>query len=225
MTHALYLHGFGSGPKTSKGLALGQQLAGAVTSYAIPDLEGGSFTDLTMDGILGRTEAALRALPDDGQPVLLIGSSLGGYTAAHLAASGRAHRVGALLLIAPAFGFTSSWAKRLGEAGVARWRSAGSLPFFHYAAERELPLGVGFYESCLTLPDVPAQAPMPVAIVHGRQDETVDHRQSLHYAANRDSAELHLVDGDHRLTEPRHEELIAWCARDLLARMAGTAIS
>ena len=221
--HCLYLHGFGSGPKTAKGVALGQRLAGAVTSYSIPDLEGGSFTDLTMDGIFARVEAALRALPDDGQPAMLIGSSLGGYVAAHVAAKGldKGHspRVAGILLIAPAFGFTAHWAERLGSAGVAKWRQEGSLPFYHFAAERELPLGVAFYESCVGLPELPAQPSVPVVIVHGRQDETVDHRRSALYAAQRDGVELHLVDGDHRLTEPRHEQLIGWCAQDLLTRI------
>ena len=35
--HAIYLHGFASSPKSAKGVALGQRLAGQVSSYAIPD--------------------------------------------------------------------------------------------------------------------------------------------------------------------------------------------
>lgn len=219
MIHARYLHGFGSGPKTAKGLALGARLAPRLASYGIPDLEGGDFTGLTMDGILDRAEAALHALPDDGRPCLLLGSSLGGYTAALLAAQGRAHRVAGLVLIAPAFGFTTRWAERLGSAGVERWRREGALPFYHHAHERELPLGVGFLDSCQTLPDFPGPPTIPVTIVHGRQDETVDHRASVHYAASHPGVELHLVHGDHRLTDDRHEDLIGWAAEDLLRRI------
>ncbi|MBA3708071.1 MAG: alpha/beta fold hydrolase [Planctomycetes bacterium] len=222
MTHAVYLHGFASSPRSAKGIALGARLAatlGADGRYVIPDLEAGDFRGLTMDLLASRAEAALRALPADGAPVLLIGSSLGGYTAAWLAAKGRAHRVSGLLLIAPAFGFTDSWASRLGDEGIAAWRRDGQRPFFHHAVERELPLGAAFYESCLALPALPGQAPMPAAIVQGRQDQSVDHRQSVAYASARERVELHLVDGDHRLTEARHEDLIAWCARDLIARM------
>jgi uncharacterized protein len=218
--HGIYLHGFGSGPLTAKGTALGQRLAGVLSTWTIPDLEGGDFTGLTMDAILARAEAALQALPADGAPVLLVGSSLGGYTAALLAAQGRAHRVGGILLIAPAFGFTTHWTAQLGAAGVAAWRRTGSRPFFHFGAQREVPLGVGFYESCLLLPELPGPAVQPVSVVHGRQDATVDHRVSLAYARECEGVELHLVNGDHRLTEPRHEELIAWAAHDLLQRMA-----
>jgi uncharacterized protein len=218
--HAIYLHGFGSGPSSAKGLALGKRLAGAVATYAIPDLEAGDFTGLTMDGMLVRAEAALAALPQDGEPCLLIGSSLGGYCAALLAANERIPRVGGLLLIAPAFGFTSRWNSLLGAEGIAAWRRDGSRPFMHHALGKEVPLGVGFYDSCVMLPELPAQAAVPISIVHGRHDDTVDHRMSLRYASDRSNVELHLVDGDHRLTDARHETLITWCALDLLARIS-----
>jgi predicted esterase YcpF (UPF0227 family) len=218
--HALYLHGFASSPKTAKGVALGERLTGSVASYQIPAVEGDAFRSLTMDGIFTRAEAALRALPADGAPALLIGSSLGGYSAAFLAAAGRAPRVAALLLIAPAFGFTDSWLHKLGGGGIEEWRRKGERNFFHHAQERELPLGVAFLESCERLPAMPGEPRMPVAIVHGRQDETVDCRRSVEYAQARANVDLHVVQGDHRLTEPRHEDLIAWCARDLIARFS-----
>ena len=218
--HAIYLHGFASSPKTAKGVALGERLRNDVATYAVPALEGADFRSLTMDGIFARAEAALRALPDDGAPALVIGSSLGGYTAAFLAATGRLPRAAAMLLIAPAFGFTDSWLARLGPAGIADWRTRGERPFFHHARERELPLGVGFLTSCEALPVLPGEPRLPTAIVQGRQDESVDHRRVVEYALARSGVELHLVDGDHRLTEPRHEDLLVWCAQDLIARLA-----
>lgn len=220
-THVLYLHGFASGPLTEKGNRLRQRLAGACTSYGIPDLEAGDFTGLTYDRLAARAVAAAEALPDDGAGLLLVGSSLGGYLAAHLAAAGRVPRVRALLLIAPAFGFTTTMAARLGAAALAAWERQGTLPFWHHGAECELPLGWGFRQSCAGLAELPAQAPVPAVVVHGRGDDTVDHRFSLRYAQERADVELHLVDGDHRLGAPRHEDLIAWCARDLLGRLEG----
>ncbi len=217
--HAIYFHGFASGPKTAKGTALGQQLASQLTSYSIPAIEGEDFTTLTMDRIMDRASAAVAALPDDGEPLLVIGSSLGAYTAATLAAQGRIPRAYALLLIAPAFGFGERWAEKLGSAAVAEWRRTGQRKFFHHGSEKELPLGVGFLESAERLPGYPLAPEIPVVIVHGRRDETVDWRESRRYADQDANIELHLVDGDHRLTEPRHEDLIAWCARDLLKRI------
>lgn len=223
--HAIYLHGFGSGPQTAKGTALGRRLAGAVCSYAIPDLEEGDFFSLTMERIFDRAAAAVAAVPGGDEPVLVIGSSLGGYTAAMLAAQRRLPRAAALLLIAPAFGFGKRWGERLGADAVAAWRQSGSRPFFHHASGKEQPLGAGFLASCEHLPAFPAPPVMPVTIIHGRGDDTVDWRMSRDYVDQVDQGgamEFHLIDGDHRLMEPRHEELIAWCAKDLIARSSGT---
>jgi len=219
--HVLYLHGFASGPLTEKGQRLAARLAGACASYGIPDLEAGDFTGLTMERIQERAVAAAQALPDDGQRLLVVGSSLGGYTAALLAAQGRLPRLAGLVLIAPAMGFVSSFTERLGPAEIAAWRAAGTKPFWHHGAQAEVPLGRGFLDSCVGLPDQPGAPGVPVALVHGRQDETVEHQASVAYALAHPGVELHLVEGDHRLTEPRHEDLIAWCARDLIARTAG----
>jgi uncharacterized protein len=214
--HVRYLHGFASGPGTSKGQALGRRLAGAVASYAIPDLEAGDFTGLTMERM---RERAVASLP--GAPTILVGSSLGGYLAAMIASTPGV--VGAVL-IAPAFHFPGRWDQRLGADAVARWRDTGSHPFFHHGQGRELPLGSAFLASCESLPGLPAQArtaagaPMPMAIVHGREDDVVDYRGSVEFHASRQGVELHVVAGDHRLGEPRHEDLIAWCVGDLLRR-------
>jgi uncharacterized protein len=217
--HAIYFHGFGSGPKTAKGIALGKRLSARLTSYQIPALEGGDFYSLTMERILDNAAASVASLPDDDQPVLIIGSSLGGYTAALLAAQNRIPRASALLLIAPAFGFSQRWAEKLGPAAVTEWERTGKRNFYHFASESEQPLGVNFLRSVQQLPGYPIAPEIPVVIVHGRRDETVDWRESRRYADQDANIELHLVDGDHRLTEPRHEALIGWCAEDLLARM------
>jgi len=216
----LYLHGFASGPRSAKGQAVGARLREEVASYAIPDLEAGDFFNLTMDGIFARVEAAARALPDDGAALVVVGSSLGGYSAALLAARRRLPRLAGMVLVAPAFRFTERWRERLGEDGVAAWRARGSIDFYHHGAERELPLGIGFHASCVDLPAIPGDPGVPVAIVHGRHDETVDWHASLAYAEAHPGVELHLVVGDHRLTDPRHEDLIAACARDLLVRVS-----
>lgn len=219
--HVLYLHGFGSGPLSAKGLALGKRLADRVASYAIPDLEGGDFFALTMERIQERALAAIAALPADGAPLMLVGSSLGGYTAALLAARGRLPaRVAGLLLIAPAFGFTARWARLVGEDGLRQWRAEGRRLFRHHGRDRDEWLSTAFLDSCLDLPEIPGLTTIPTVIVHGRQDETVDWRLSRAYADQPGLCEYHLLQGDHRLTEPRHEDLIFWCADDLLAHIA-----
>ena len=212
--HVRYLHGFASGPHSEKGADLGRRLAGSCGSFAIPALEGGDFSSLTMGAMAGR---AVASCPSEGR-VVLVGSSLGGYLAAWLAAKRALPNLAGILLIAPAFGFTTSWAERLGVDAVTEWRRTGSRTFFHYGEQRELALGAGFLASCETLPEVPGEPGVPCVIVHGRGDETVDPRRSVAYATAHPTVELHLVQGDHRLNEARHAELIALAARDLLAR-------
>lgn len=216
LPHVRYLHGFASGPRSEKGAELGRRLAGAYASFAIPDIEG-DFPTMTLPR---QRDRAVASCPTEG-PVLLIGSSLGGYLAAWIAAERRLPNLAGLLLIAPAFGFTTRWAERVGEPAVAAWRRDGSRTFFHHGEQRELPLGLGFLTSCENLPETPGAPGVPCVIVHGRADESVDHRASLRFADCHPEVELHLVAGDHRLNAPRHGELIAWAARDLLARMAG----
>lgn len=214
LPHVRYLHGFASGPQSEKGAALGRALAGRCATFTVADLEAGDFPGLTMELMRDR---AVAACPHDGR-IVLVGSSLGGWLAAWLAAQRLVPGLAGILLIAPAFGFTTRWAERLGEAGVAAWRRDGSRPFFHYGAQRELALGVGFLHSCERLPEVPGDPAVPCAIIHGRGDETVDHRTSLAFAKAHAPVELHLVQGDHRLNESRHAALIAHLAIDLLAR-------
>jgi len=213
--HVVYLHGFASSPSTAKGVDLGRRLTGAATSYAIPALDGGDFRAMTMDAICARAVAAIAAA---GGPCLVVGSSLGGYVAALLAARGTAG-IAALVLVAPAFRFAERWSEKLGTDGIAQWRRDGQRHFFHYASERDEPLGFAFHESCVAVPPLPGPIAVPIAIVHGRADDSVDWRVSREFADVTPSAELHLVQGDHRLTEERHMQLIAWCCRDLIARV------
>lgn len=218
--HVVYLHGFGSSARSAKAQMLRSAMGDGAASFAVPELDGGDFPNLTMDLYRARAAAAIEAVPRDESPLLVVGSSLGGYTAALLAAEGRLERAAALLLIAPAFGFTERWAEILGDEGVAEWRHTGSRPFFHHAAERELPLGSAFLDSCQHLPPLPAISPRPLAIVHGRRDETVDWRWSLRYAEQAEHVDLHLIDDDHALASPQADALITWCAADLQARAA-----
>ena len=211
----VYLHGFASGPQTAKGVALGAALRarGVVEAWDIPDLEGGDFANLTMDRWLDRAEHAVRAA---GPGCILAGSSLGGWGAAVLA-SRRELAIGAALLIAPAFGFTDRWQDRLGADGLDRWRRDGALPFMHHGLGREIPLGVAFLDSCAAVPAWPGAPCCPCAIVHGLEDEVVPVAVSRGWSARFGAVEAHFVHGDHRLTTPRHLDLMVRAVVDLVA--------
>ena len=81
-----------------------------------------------------------------GEPVSLMGSSMGGYLASIYA--GRIPKWAELVLLAPAFAISRRWPQWLGEERMAEWRAKGSLEFFHYAQNRPLPLSYRLLEDC-----------------------------------------------------------------------------
>src|SRR6266478_1308932 len=73
----VWLHGFSSSPDSGKGRFVRERLAERGARLEIPDLNQPAFRDLTVTRMLGQIDALLQ-----GDPVVLFGSSLGGYTAA-----------------------------------------------------------------------------------------------------------------------------------------------
>ena len=98
MNRILYLHGFASSPASSKARFFAERMRAAGALIDIPDLAAGDFEHLTISGQLRVIERAAA-----GDPVALMGSSLGGYLAALYAA--RHPEVSRVVLLAPAFGF------------------------------------------------------------------------------------------------------------------------
>lgn len=215
MTHLIYLHGFGSGPGSCKALGLAARLAPLAASWQAPALDGGDFTGSTFHSLAERAVATLAGLPGDGRPAVVIGSSLGGYLAAWLAAQHRLPRLVGLVLLAPAFGFTARFRDLLGPEGLAAWRRDGVRSFFHQASGSEQPLGVAFLDSCADLPELPPPPPVPTILVQGLEDETVDWRLGLEYACRSANVSLHLIHAPHALAEPDQMDLVAGAVRRL----------
>lgn len=218
LVHGLYLHGFGSGPATAKGCALGEALAERLASWRIPALDGGDFSCLTVEGMAARACDAAAELPS-GEALLVCGSSLGGWLAALLATELAKTRPLALLLIAPAFGLTKRWRQILSEDELAAWRRSGSRLFWHHIVERELPLHDAFIDSVEAWPSLPPPPGCPCVVVHGWRDETVAWREALAYAQQDPAIELHLLDGEHGLTLPTQASFLAQRAVDLIERL------
>src|SRR5690242_18860196 len=109
MKPIVYLHGFASGPNSSKARHFRDRLQRAGFTVAVPDLAGGDFEHLTISGQLRVLEQGAGSGPVD-----LIGSSMGGYLAALYAA--RHSAVERVILLAPAFRFNARWRERLGAA-------------------------------------------------------------------------------------------------------------
>jgi hypothetical protein len=191
MTRVVYLHGFASGPRSSKAQFFRRKFAAAGVPMEIPQLDEGRFEDLTISGQLGVIE---RAVGD--RPAILMGSSLGGYLAALFAARHRA-QVERLVLLAPAFQFPRRWRER---HSPEEWKRQGSIPVFHYGDGRERRLGYQFVEDAARYEDEPEFA-QPALILHGVNDDVVPAAISSAYAARHPGVRLVLLESGHELTD------------------------
>jgi len=191
MTRVVYLHGFASGPQSSKARYFRTLLEAAGYAVDIPDLADGDFEHLTITGQLAVIERAAR-----GQSVALIGSSLGGYLAALYAA--RHPEVQRMVLLAPAFGFAQRWPERLGPAAVAAWRHTGAIDVFHYAEGRNRKLGYQLLADGQRFESYP-EFTQPALIFHGAHDDAVPVRYSQEFAASHPNAALEVLNAGHDL--------------------------
>jgi pimeloyl-ACP methyl ester carboxylesterase len=205
MASVLYLHGFASGPLSTKGQYLQRQFGKAGIAVHQPDLAEGDFPRLTVTRQLETARKAAAQL----RPSLVIGSSLGGYVAALLAA-GRPRLVPAVVLLAPAFNFARRWAERLGEPQMAAWKECGACEVYHYGEKRDLPLRYGFYEDALEHPPFPTFS-QPCLMLHGRRDDVVDATQSIDYAQGKSNIRLEILESDHALTDVLDEIWVRVC--------------
>lgn len=191
MNRIIYLHGFASGPQSSKARYFRTLLESAGAAVDTPNLDGGDFEHLTITGQLAIVDQAVA-----GQRVSLIGSSLGGYLAALYSA--RHPEVRRLVLLAPAFGFAERWPDRLGPAAVAAWRHKGTLDVFHYAENRKRKLGYQLLADGQRFEAYP-DFTQPALIFHGSHDDVVPVRYSEEFVASHPNATLEVLNAEHDL--------------------------
>ena len=191
MSRIVYLHGFASGPTSKKAQFFRARFAQLGIGLEIPDLADGHFERLTISGQLGVMERVSR-----GEPVTLIGSSMGGYLAALFAA--RHTEVEKMVLMAPAFCFSKRWPQTLGEATMEEWRRKGVLEVFHYGQGRTVELGYQLIEDGRLYEDYP-QVRQPALIFHGKNDTVVPSGLPVEFTVGRAQAQLHLMESDHEL--------------------------
>lgn len=189
-----YLHGFASGPRSTKAVYLSDRLSTLSIDLKIPDLNQGGFSNLTLTRQIYQVQAAF---PPPSQAVTVIGSSFGGLTAAWVAQ--QQPQVQRLILLAPAFEFLSRWLSMLGEAQVKHWQAQTYLDFYHYSEQRQLPLNYQFVQDLAQYSDKQLQRPLPTLILHGTHDDIIPTKASRNFAAQRPWASLIELDSDHTL--------------------------
>lgn len=193
MTRILYLHGFASGPSSKKALYFRRKLEAAGASVEVPDLAAGDFEHLTLSGQLAVLDRAAA-----GEPVALMGSSMGGYLAALYAA--RHPEAMRLVLLAPAFAFARRWREHLGAAALEDWRRTGTIDIFHYGEDRLCPLRYGLLADSDSYEPYP-DFQQPALIFHGVRDDTVPPVYSRRFAAAHPNVRLGILESGHDLLD------------------------
>ena len=148
MTNVIFSHGQESGPWGTKIRAMSERAKALGCNVDSIDYQG--IADPTE-----RVEKLIQECTSISEPLILVGSSMGGHVAT---AAADALNAAGLFVLAPAYYMEG-------------------------------------YEELTPLPPS-----MPIAIVHGWHDDIVPVENSIRYARGC-SASLHLLDGDHRLTE------------------------
>ncbi|MEH2357911.1 YqiA/YcfP family alpha/beta fold hydrolase [Nostoc sp.] len=190
----IYLHGFASSPKSAKAQDISDRFTQIHTKLKIPDLNAGDFSQLTITRQIAQVAAELN---NDSTPVTLIGSSLGGLTAAHLGQQNL--QVQRLVLLAPAFRFLSHWLPKLGDEEVQRWQQEKSIMVYHYGEERLIPLSYDFVIDAAQYQEKLLQRPISTLILHGKKDEVIPIEASRDFARFRPWVQLIELDSDHAL--------------------------
>jgi pimeloyl-ACP methyl ester carboxylesterase len=212
----MFLPGYASDMEGTKALALdgfAQQLGIAMVrfDYSGTGLSDGVFDVGTLEHWLDDALAVLDQLTEG--PVVLIGSSMGGWIALHLALR-RAARVQALAGIAAApdfteWGFSDDARAMLRGDGEAR---TGDEDFRPTRAFWESGQQLRLLEDAISID-------CPVRLVHGDQDKEVPPEIALRLLARlrSDDVQLKLIKGGgHRLSERREIEAILRSVAELL---------
>lgn len=198
----VYLHGFASSPQSSKARFFGGKFAEAGVAFEAPQLDQGQFPSLTISGqmlVIGNAVSAHREKLAKGEPLVLMGSSLGGYLAA-LYAERHPKAVDRLVLLAPAFEFLKRWRGRLSIQEIEKWKREGTIPIYHYGSKTEQRLGYQFLEDAAqyeAAPDFHQRA----LILHGSEDIVVPSQVSRDFALEHTCVRLTLFPSGHELTD------------------------
>ena len=208
----VFLPGYASDMEGAKAVALDtfaaqRGLAMLRLDYSGTGSSGGRFDDGTLERWLDEALALIDELTDG--PLIVVGSSMGGWIALHIALR-RSERVQALVGIAAAPDFTE-WGFTDGQKEELRVVGRLEEPNPYGAAPQLFTRG--FWESGQRLRLLGGEIPIdcPVRLIHGDQDGDVplDTAFRTMRALRSADVQLHILKGGgHRLSEPQEIDAI-----------------
>ena len=190
----IYLHGFASGPGSTKARYIRAQFAKIGIELQVPDLNQDDFTHLTV----ARQIAQVVDLFPKDDPVTLIGSSLGGWVSTIIAQD--YPQVEKLVLLAPAFDFLNHWLPKIGDRQLTSWENTYYLPIYHHALKDLSPLHYNFVVDARRYPLAQIDRLLPTLIIHGINDKVIPIAASRSFGADRPWVRLLEWESDHQLT-------------------------
>lgn len=197
MGNYIYLHGFASGPQSYKGRWLRSHFQTKNIDLQLLDLNQGDFAHLTLTRQINQVIQNLQG------PSTLIGSSLGGLTAAWVAQ--KSSQIERLILLAPAFQFLEQWLPSLSPEQLQQWETSNWLSIYHHGLQTEQPLHYGFITDAQTYPDKQLARSLPTLILHGKHDEVIALAASQTYVKQRPWTKLQPLNTDHGMTDAMEE--------------------
>lgn len=213
-----YLHGFASSPASGKAGFLAERFGAHGIPLHAPDLNLPDFSTLTVTRMIDQLDRAIEARP--AGPVVLVGSSLGGFVALH-AADRRAariddrHPVSHLVLLAPAVDFGWMRDPLVVPERIEAWRTTDRWDLHHHGYGRTMPVHFELWEDAGRYDSLAVTARVPTLVFHGTEDTVVDLRSVRRFAEGRPNVTLRVLDGaDHQL-QGRLEEVWVEMARFL----------
>lgn len=207
-TLIIYVHGFASHQKGEKVLFLRDRFTAIGAAYLAFDHRGhgnssGKMKALTITRNLEDLDAILRSKGRGFKRRILIGSSMGGQTAAWYAAH-HPDLITANLLIAPGFRFLQNRLRELGTTGLKRLKAEGQITIKNEWSEvtigQELLKDARHYPVERLLKDYQT----PTLIFHGTDDSAVPFQNSVDFIQKSNARPMQLLliaGGDHRLTD------------------------
>ena len=216
----MFLPGYASDMEGTKALALdafadSRGLAMLRFDYSGTGSSGGQFEDGTLGGWVDEALHLLDSLTRG--PMILVGSSMGGWIALH-AAQQRPNRIAALVGIAAAPDFTD-WGYSANEK--EEMQRSGRLEQPNPYGPEPYVTTLGFWQSgeALRLLAGPIAVDCPVRLVHGDADSEVPLEVAFRTMEKLRSADVQLLilkGGGHRLSEPHEVHAIIRTVGDLL---------
>lgn len=220
----IFLSGFGSDMSGTKAQFLKEQCRASGQAYLLLDYSGhgqsggdflhGSIASWCMDAL-----TVIDHVAKQHEAGLVIGSSMGGWIAVHIALS-RPDFIKGLVGIASAPDFTRDILSQMNEAQIGAIESQG---VFYEPSQYGGPVAISSAllkdSEAMCLLDGDIGLTIPVTLMHGQRDQDVPWQKSVLLAGRLKQADVSLEfvpDGDHRLS--RDEDLaLLW--RMVLAMM------